>query len=181
MRKIIVTSPTRIKKAIDMIKKRVEISIRYDKHVFFVEGKEVNEFNVARIIQAIDFGFDFEDALLLLRQEFNLEYINIKEHTHRKNLAEVRSRLIGTDGKAKQTIETLTGAAIVIHGNQVGMIVDVEHVEYAIQGIISLIQGSKHSNVFSYIERQNANLRKLDTDELGLRNPDKDIDAEDLD
>ena len=175
MRKIIVGSSSRIKKAIDMIKKRVEISIKYDKNVFFIEGSEVNEFNVARIIQAIDFGFDFEDALLLLKPEFNLEYINIKEHTHRANLAEIRSRLIGTGGKAKQTIETLTGGAVVIHGNQVGIIVDVEHVEYAVQGIISLIQGSKHSNVFAYIERQNANLRKLDTDDLGLKNPEKDL------
>jgi len=92
----------------------------------------------------------------------------VKEHTPRKNLKEVRARLIGTDGKARKTIENLTGAEIVINGNSVGLIVDAEHLGAAVQGIESLIQGAKHGNVFAYLEKQNARKAGLSED-LGLR------------
>ncbi len=175
MRKLIVSSPAKIKNSIPKILQKLEVKITVKRKNIIIDGTEFNEFTAEKMIQAIDFGFDVEDALGLINEDVNIEYINIKEHTHRKNLTEIRSRIIGTDGKAKRTIETLTGAAIVIHNNVVGIISDSDHLPHTLQGIISLIQGAKHSNVFSYIERQNSNLRKIDTDELGLRDPEKDL------
>ncbi len=173
MKKIPTSAPKKIKKAIPYLASKINITISVNGDSVYLEGNEMNEFMAEKIIQAIDFGFDAEDAILLKNENFSLEFINIKDHTHRQNLTDIRSRIVGTDGKAKQTIETLTGAVIVLHGNKVGIIVDAEHVSQTIQAIISLIQGSKHGNVFAYLERQNANLRKYD-DDLGLRNPEKD-------
>ena len=52
-----------------------------------------------------------------MSDDFTLEFITVKEHTRRKNLKDVRARLIGTGGKARKTIENLTGSEIVIHDN----------------------------------------------------------------
>ena len=107
-------------------------------------------------------------ALLLLNGEFVLEFIEVKEHTRRKNLKDVRSRIIGREGKARRTIEKLTGAAVVISGNDIGVIVDADHLSATVQGIESLISGSKHGNVFGFLERQGAKVNRMDSD-LGLK------------
>jgi KH domain-containing protein len=175
MRKIPITAYEKIKKAIPKIKSRLDIHTDLKKNYIIINGQEYNEVMTEKIILALDFGFEIDDALILLKDDWDIEYVNIKEHTHRKNLEEIRSRVIGTDGKAKRTIENLTGSSLVVHGNMVGIISDAEHMPYTIQGIVSLVQGAKHGNVFAYIEKQNANLRKIDAEDLGLRDPEKDL------
>ena len=128
-----------------------------------------------KIIGAVDFGFHVDDALLLTSDDFVLEFIHVKEHTRRKNLKEVRARLIGTEGKARKTIENLTGSEIVISGNTVGVIVDSAHLDAVVQGIESLIQGAKHGNVFAYLEKQNVSRNKFDEEDLGLKEGLEDI------
>lgn len=177
MKKIPINSPNKIKKALRPIGAKIKVKLTLNKNTLIVEGSEFNIYTTEKVIQAIDFGFDVEDALLLRRENFNLEFVNIKEHTHRRNLAEIRARLIGTDGKAKRTLENLTGAVLVVQGNMVGIICDAEHVSHIIQGVISLIQGAKHGNVFSYLEKQNANLKRIDEEDLGLKNPKKDLEG----
>lgn len=174
MKTILVEHPKKISEAVRLLEKKIRIRISQNKSNFTLDGSEINEFYVEKIIEAIDFGFEPEDALLLLKDEYRLEYLSIKEHTHRSNLGEVRARIIGTEGKAKAAIENLTGAIIVVHENKVGLIADVDHVQQTIQSIISLVQGSKHGNVFAYLEKQNANLRQLRSGDFGLRDPKKD-------
>lgn len=177
MKEFFVEKPSKIKQSVRAIENKLKIRISLNKNKVTIKGSELNEFIVGEIIRAIEFGFEAEDALLLANENFVLEFINIKEHTRRRNLEEVRSRVIGTEGKAKKTIEELTGAVLAINDNSVGLIVDTEHLEAAVQGIISLIQGSKHGNVFSYLEKQNAALRRIDEEDLGLKNPEKDLDS----
>lgn len=165
----------RIKKGIRKIEQKAKVRISVNKNIITVKGSEVNEFIVGEILRAIDFGFEVEDALLLLNENFVLEFVNIKNHTRRRNLEEVRSRVIGTEGRAKRTIEELTGAVLVVQENMVGLIVNSEHLDSAVQGIISLIQGAKHGNVFTYLEKQNVARRKLDTEDLGLKFPERDL------
>jgi len=169
MRSLFIENKTRIKKAILIVKSKIKIRISIQKEGVIIKGDELNEFIVSEILRAIDFGFDVHDALLLKNQDFVLGFINVKEHTHRKNLAEVRGRIIGTEGKAKRTIEELTGSVLAVKGNKVGLIVDSEHLDSATQAVISLIQGAKHSNVFAYLEKQNVKLKKINREDLGLR------------
>ncbi|MBU3923949.1 MAG: hypothetical protein KJ592_03465 [Nanoarchaeota archaeon] len=170
MRNVAVANMNKIRKAVPRIESRAKIKLGVGSResVVTVRGSELNEYLVEKIIEAVDFGFMVDDALLLLNEDFVLEFIEVKEHTPRKNLKEVRARLIGTDGKARKTIENLTGAEIVINGNSVGLIVDAEHLGSAVQAIESLIQGAKHGNVFAYLEKQNARKAGLSED-LGLR------------
>lgn len=161
----------RVKKAIPFIESKIKVKVEAAKSSgkFFINGNEVDSYIVEKILRAVDFGFDVEDAMLLRNDRFSLEFIDIKEHTHRRNLKEIRARIIGREGKAKDTISELTGAVIVVNVNTVGVIVDSDHVDSCLQGITSLIQGAKHGNVFAYIEKQNAKLRQIDEDDLGLK------------
>ncbi len=168
MRVIKIENIKKIKKAVHLIEDKIKIKVSFGKEKVNISGNELNEFLVERIIQAVDFGFYPEDALLLENENFVLEFIDIKEHTRRKNLKDVRARVIGTRGKAKKTLERLTGAVLVIKSNQIGVIVDSEHLDTTIQAIESLIHGSNHGNVFSYLERQNSSKNLFEKD-LGLK------------
>ena len=168
MRNVIVENLNKIKRAVPVIENKVKIKIGFRKDGVSINGSELNEYLVEKVLRAVDFGFDVDDALLLVDEDFVLEFIDVKNHTHRKNLRDVRARLIGTGGKARKTIENLTGSVIVINGNRVGVIVDSEHLDAVVQGIESLIQGAKHGNVFARLEKQNARKAELSED-LGLR------------
>jgi len=180
MRNVIVENMRKVKKAVPRIEDKVKIKISFGKSNVTIRGNEFDEFLVEKIISAVDFGFDVEDALLLINKDFVLEFIDIKEHTRRKNLKDVRARVIGTHGKARKTIEKLTGAVLVIHDNDIGVIVDSVHLDAVIQALESLIRGAKHGNVFSYLEKQNVYRRKFDKDDLGLKVGD-DVHEESLD
>ena len=169
MKSVLVSNMRRVKRAVPAIENRVKVKIGFGKDRVLIRGAEFNEYLVEQIVRAVDFGFDVDDALLLLREGFVLEFIEVKEHTRRKNLKDVRSRIIGREGKARRTIEKLTGAAIVINGNDVGVIVDAAHLSAVTQGIEGLIGGSKHGNVFNFLERQGAKVRMGEDEDLGLR------------
>ena len=121
----------------------------------FIEGEAINQFNCLNIIKAIGRGFNPDIALKLLNEDYTLEIVPIEEFSRNKrDLIRIRSRLIGTEGKARTNIETMTDTNIVIYGKTVGIIGKVVDVMLARQGIINLLQGSKHGNVYSYIEKQ---------------------------
>jgi ribosomal RNA assembly protein len=169
MRNVPVEQMNKVKKAVPAIENKIKVKISFGNGNVVIKGNELNEYLVEKVIQAVDFGFHVDDALLLTSDDFVLEFITVKEHTRRKNLKEVRARLIGTGGKARKTIENLTGSVIVIHDNTVGVIVDANHLDAVVQGIESLIQGAKHGNVFAYLEKQNVSRRRFDEDDLGLK------------
>ena len=81
------------------------------------------------------------------------EIINIKDHTKRKDLKRIRARIIGKKGKALGTLHQLTKCNFELKDNSVGIIGDPEFIENAQEAIISIIRGSKHSNVYSNLEK----------------------------
>lgn len=166
-RKLNIEKKSKIKKIIPILEDKIKIKFILNNNTIKIKGTELNEFLTEQIVTAIDFGFDLEDALLLLKQDYLLKFIDIKDHTKRHNLKDVRSRVIGRNGKAKKTIEYLTGSIIVIKDNTVGLIVDDTHLDTTTQAISSLIQGSKHSNIFAYLEKQNK--KRINEEDLGIK------------
>jgi ribosomal RNA assembly protein len=168
----------KVKKAVPIVESKLKIRVSIKQNQISLKGKEFEEFLAEKIFKAIDFGFDKEDAILLKNENYVIEYLDIKNHTRRKNLEEVRGRVIGTDGKAKQAIETLTNSAIIINQNQVGIIVSSEYLDATVQAVVSIIQGAKHANVFAYLEKQNANKRKIKYEDLGLKEGVEELDTD---
>ena len=121
----------------------------------FIEGESLDIFNCLSIIKAIGRGFNPEIALKLLDDDYSFEMINIEEFSrNKKDLIRIKSRLIGTEGRARKHIEELTNTNIVVYGKTVSIIGKIDNISIARQGIINLLQGSKHGNVYLYLEKQ---------------------------
>jgi len=167
VRKFFFENEKNVRAALPQIKKRIKINLFLKGKIVFIKGEEYNEYLVEKILSAVDFGFDIEESLNLLK-DYDLVIINIKDFTNRKNLEDIRGRIIGKKGRSLKVIEDLTGGKILLNRNKVGMIADSNHIEELAESIKLLIKGSKHGNVFSYLERRNSELKKLDED-LGLK------------
>lgn len=112
------------------------------------------------IILAIGRGFNPEIALQLTKQDYCLELINLQDFSRSKNdELRIKGRIIGSEGKSRNTIESLTETYICVYGKTVGMIGEVEKVNIARRAIDMLIKGSPHSNVFRWLENQRRGMK----------------------
>jgi ribosomal RNA assembly protein len=118
-----------------------------------IEGKPEDEYVAEKVIDALNFGFPFSIALLVKDEDNILEILNIKDYTKRKDLERIRARIIGKGGKTLATLHQLTKCNFELKDNQVGIIGDPEYIENAQEAIISLIKGTKQSNVYSHLEK----------------------------
>lgn len=130
-----------------------------------IEGSPEDEYIAEKVIDAINFGFPLPHALTIKKEENLFEIINIKDYTKRQNLKSIRSRIIGTKGKTLKTLGNLAECYLEINENQIGIISPPEFLENAQQGIISIIQGAKQSNVYTHLEKT----RPKPIQDLGLR------------
>ncbi len=121
-------------------------------------------YRMAKVVKAIGRGFDPDTALKLLRDDYYLRIINLREHLGRNAIRRQKARLIGTGGSARKKLESLTDTDIRIYGDTVSIIGDYESVELATRAIERLaFQGSPHSVVFRDLE---INRRKKKTEKL---------------
>ena len=118
-----------------------------------IEGTPEDEYIAEKVIDALNFGFEYSAAVQIKEEDFTFEILNIKEYTKRQNLKMVRARIIGTQRKALNTIEQLTECKLELKDNQVGIIGPVESIENAQTAIISIIHGAKQSNAYKFLEK----------------------------
>jgi len=165
MKKILVDKVTRIIKAKKRLEEKLKVKITNRGKEFYLEGKPIDEYFADLIITAFDFGFRLSDAMLIKDQDFIFEILNIKDYTKRNDLERVRARIIGKEGKTINTLRSLTKCAMELNENNLGIIGAPESIPAAQQGAISLIQGSKQSNVYSFLEKHHPE----PVEDLGLR------------
>jgi KH domain-containing protein len=130
----------------------VKLNIR-NEEVDFI-GEQVKIYAAEKVIEAVDRNFSIEVALLLLYPEYILENIPIKNFTRKtRDLKEVRARIIGTEGKSLKTLTELSGCHLSLNNNTLSIIGEFEKIKEAENAVTNLIQGSKHSKIFSYLEK----------------------------
>jgi len=138
-------------------KKRLErllnVKVTIKGNEISVEGIPEDEYVAEKVIDAINFGFPISIALLIKKEEFLFEILNIKKYTHRKDFETIRARIIGKRGKTLKTLNTLTQCYFELKDNDVGIIGSPELIKNASDAIIFLIQGSKQANVYSFLEK----------------------------
>src|SRR3989344_8473704 len=139
----------------EMLEEKLNGKIKLKNKTLSIETNPFNEYEAQRVFDAINLGFSVEKALKVLDEETDFIKINIKDYSNTKNLAVVRSRLIGTNGKTKKTIEEITKCDIVIHENQVGIIGPAEIAESALVAVTNIIKGTKQANAYKYLEKIN--------------------------
>lgn len=109
------------------------------------------------IITAIGRGFNPKIALLLLKTDYTLEIINIKDMAGKsKNMVQrLKSRVIGSGGRAREEIERLTDTHVSIYGKTIGIIGETDRVYQAREALSMLLSGAMHKTVYSYLEKKN--------------------------
>src|SRR3989338_6612077 len=108
------------------------------------------------IVKAVGRGFNPNIALELTNEDIALEIIYITEYSgdSKRRLEQVRARAIGTGGKARKTVSLLTDTDIVIYGKTIGIIGSYEGVKLARIALDSLLGGSRHTTIYSWLEKE---------------------------
>ena len=108
------------------------------------------------IVRAIAYGFSPERAFRLLDEDQILIIIDLRQYVGDRpnHLQRVKGRIIGEEGKARRTIEEVTGTYISIYRDYVAIIGDYESANIAKEAIEMLIQGRQHSTVYRFLERE---------------------------
>ncbi len=145
----------RVKKKKQELEKRLNVRIAVNGGQVRFEGLPLDEYGAALVFEAIAFGFSVQKALLLIEEDYHFRKIRIRDYTRRKNLRDVLSRIVGTKGKTKRTIEKISGCFLIIRDYDVGIIGDSESIEHAVTAITHIIRGSKQANMYKYLERMN--------------------------
>ncbi|MFC1710747.1 KH domain-containing protein [Nanoarchaeota archaeon] len=166
MKKIICDKLVRITKNRKNLEKKLNVKITNRGKEVSINGKPEEEYTAEKVIDALNFGFPFSVAMLISEQDFTFEILNIKDYTKRHDLDRVRARIIGKKGKTLSTLNQLTHCNFELKDNKVGIIGNAEHIANAQQAVISIIQGSKQTNVYSFLEKHQVK----PVEDLGLKN-----------
>ena len=121
------------------------------------DGDPLSVLKARDVILAIGRGFSPERARRLLRDDTNHAVIEIKKDSGKKGkdqLWRIRSRLIGSQGRARARLEELTGCSLSVYGSTVALIGRERELERATQAVELLLHGSEHSTVFHMLARE---------------------------
>jgi ribosomal RNA assembly protein len=135
-----------------------------------LSGKDaVTLFALREVIKAIARGFNPDLAKQLLKQDYILEIISLNDYSREKSHQQrLKGRVIGMDGKARNTIEDLTECYVSVYGKTIAIIGKVEMVGVCKRALESLLSGSPHANVYKWLERQRRLLKKRTLEEGGF-------------
>jgi len=148
------------------IKKKLEtatgVNIKIDSKEgdVFIEGEDALQLYMIRdIIRAISRGFNPEIALLLLKQDYVFELIDITRYVKENHMLRIKGRIIGKEGKARKIIEELTGSFISVYGKSICIIGELESVRLCKRALESLLQGAPHSVVYKWLEKRRKEMK----------------------
>ena len=135
------------------LEKKLKVKIIVKGQSTTISGNQVDEFFAERVLQALDFPFSLDEALLLLNEDYVFEVLSIKDYTKRKNLSIIKGRIIGTKGKTLKVLQDLSNAFIAVKENNVAIIAHSDNFKDSMQAVISIIHGSKQGNVYAHLEK----------------------------
>ena len=84
----------------------------------------------------------------------------------KSDMARIKGRIIGKDGRTREITEKLTGVGISVYGKTVGIIGSPEQIRIARAAIEMLMDGAPHGAVYGYLEKKNQELVQSSMGEL---------------
>ena len=130
----------------------------------FIHGEDAIDLLHAReAVKAVARGFNPEMAFLLASDDYVLEIVPLADFVKADNknaLARVKGRVIGAEGKSRRIIEELTFTHLCVYGKTISIIGKPEQVAVSKKAVESLLSGSPHSSVYTWLEKQTKDLRK---------------------
>ena len=154
------------------IKKQIEentktkINVDSEEGDVSVSGEDALSLYCTRdIIRAIGRGFNPDLAMLLLKQDYAFEIINLPDFDKPSQFRRIKGRVIGKEGKSRRVIEEQTECFISVYGKTVSLLGQTEQVSIARRAIEMLIKGSPHSNVYKWLEKMRREVKRREFEE----------------
>ncbi|NPA23511.1 MAG: RNA-binding protein [Crenarchaeota archaeon] len=164
-----------IEKYKDMLENELNVKIMIDNSgQVIIEPRETTTLNqimkAKEVIEALNYGFDVNTALELKKPNYVLMVVNLRDYIIDKSkinhLVRIKGRLIGEEGRARRTIEELSGAKIAISDKSVAIIGEYENAKAAREAIEMLIQGRQHATVYRRLQTWRREMRRRKLEEL---------------
>ena len=153
MKKIICEKIARVIKNKDRLQEELNVIIENRGKEVYISGKAEEEYIAEKVIEALDFGFPFANALEIKKEDYIFEILNIKEYTTKKNFEVIRGRIIGRGGKTLKTISNVSECFLELAGNKLGIIGYAENIRKVEEACKILIRGTKQAHVYAYLEK----------------------------
>lgn len=126
-----------------------------------IKGNSFESWITKQIIKAIGRGFSPMKALLLLKDDYGFELIELKNWAKTENsMKRLKGRVIGENGRSKNEIEKATDSKISVYGKTIAVIGKTKKLLIAKKAIEMLLSGSRHSTVFAMLEKENTKLKR---------------------
>lgn len=119
-------------------------------------------FRSKEVIIAIARGFSPEHAFRLIFDDATLDIIELRMIFGKSESAikRIKGRIIGMGGKTRKIIEEITETNISIYGHTIGIIGNLEEVQFAREAIQMLINGNQHRAVYGYLHKKRLAIKK---------------------
>lgn len=136
------------------LKRFSDVKIKLNEGVIIEGDNSIQVLRLKEVIKAFGRGFEFNDALDLLDEDYYLETIDLREFTgkSKKRQVTLKGRIIGTKGKSKNMIETYTDTKIAVYGKSISIIGRWENLKTAKEAIEMLLSGAMHNTVYRFLE-----------------------------
>ncbi|HQF16925.1 MAG: polynucleotide phosphorylase/polyadenylase [Methanosaeta sp. PtaB.Bin039] len=144
----------------NMLEERCGIALDVDSESGSVtvdpQGDALAAMKAMEFVKAVGRGFSPERALPLLEDEMlMLDLLDLSKLVATKNdMARVKGRIIGKDGKTRELMEELSGSRISVYGKTVAIIGQPEQIRVVRAAIEMLLDGAPHGNVYSFLEKK---------------------------
>jgi len=155
-----------IQKNKQLLEKKLKVRLEIKKNNLEIKGPALEQYEAENVLRAINIGFPIKTALLLTNPEFIFEELNIKSINRKQNPSSIKSRIIGTKGKVLKTLEEISDCKIILKDNTLSIIGHADNIKQTTQALVSLIKGSKISNVYKILEKAQPDKTEED---LGLK------------
>ena len=144
----------------DYASSKIEVDSK-EGDVKIIGSDSLKMYALKEVIRGVGRGFNPEIAKLLFKQDYVLEVIPLLDFVkHKGHFERIKGRVIGANGKSRETIENLTSTFISVYGKTVGIIGSAEDVMISMKAVESLLQGSPHANVYKLLEKNRRLIRK---------------------
>ena len=137
----------------ELIEEKCNITLKVDAEgEVDIKGESENIFLYKDVIIAIGRGFNPQKALKLANPDYQFYLFHLKEYLpSEKAIKRVKGRIIGQGGKMREEIEQAAECDLSVFGNTVGIIATMDTLEYAKEAVEMLINGAKHSTVYTIL------------------------------
>lgn len=135
------------------LKDLCDCEFRYLEDVEIESEDPLKIFRTKEVVKAFGRGFDIDNALALLDENYYLQIIEI-ESKSKDRITVLKGRVIGREGGTKKIIEKISEAKISIYGKTISIIGQWNEVQIAKEAVDLILSGSKHSTVYRFLKEK---------------------------